>query len=1453
MFQFIKKKYFIVLVVFFTISTQAQVKCIVENYSTENGLSHDGIMDIIKGKDGFMWFGSWDGLNRFDGSNFINYKARPGYSSKLANNRVNKVKEDYLGYLWIKADDDQIYRFNKKKEVFIALSDSIDTHKHNFLRIYPYSKNVWLTTEKHGVYLISYKDSINFKTTHYSENADKNYQLKSNDIHFVYEQDDESVWIGTSKGLSFFKKNKKGVFEFDNNFVDLEFTGIDEGQNKVWFTTREGVLIYYDKVLKKFYQQIISKNSLRGVRVSKKVNVVYVTTSTGQIIKVNASTLEIENQYQLKEESFYSIFEDTRGLLWIEPEVNGVIKFDPQKETFKTYTQKNDATFQIYEKSYDVFEDKYNRLWVRMKGGGFGYYDESLDNIHHFYNKNGETNYLNSNIITARYLDSTGILWLVTNDGGIDKVIFQKDYFKHHLLFEKTDNKSDNEIRGVLSDSKGRLWLAAKSNKLIIKKNNNEIKNLFVNWPKEGIQLIYNLFEDSKGNVWIGTKGNGLYKAEPLNISRSKYKITHFVHNQHDINSISGNRIYTVFEDSNNNIWVGNYGSGINVIVERNGKIIFKNIRNSLINYPYSTCNKVRYISEDNKGRIWIATTNGLLVTNPKSDNYDSLNFDYYHNISEDITSLPSNDVLFFYKDSDANMWLSTSGGGLSKVINQGDSLTFKTYTTKQGLSSDFILSMIEDNHKNLWLTTENGITKLNLYDYSFRNYDSYDGLYKTSFSESSSVKLPNNHLLFGCVKGYIEFNPDDIMDDKINADIGFTKLDINNQEVDIISDKSPLKQNINYNNKITLDYTQNTIGINYQVLDYRSNNKQIYAYRLNGLDKVWHNVKNQKKATYTNLAPGKYVFEVKCLNDELYLNIPYKTIVITITPPFWKTNWAYFIYFVCIVLLLEVIRRIAFSMIRLRNKVAVEHQLTELKLNFFTNISHELRTPLTLIVNPIEEIALNENLSARGNEYMEVVRKNTSRMVRFVNQLLDFRKVQSGKAKLSPKRIELISFVNQIASLFSEAAYEKNIELKIVSNTDKFFVKVDDKKIDIVIYNLLSNAFKFSPENKTITVEIIKNEDDSFVIKVIDQGIGVESDKLKEIFKLYYEGEGNKVEYIEGTGIGLALCKEYVKLHNGKIYASNNVDEGLTVTIKMNSIKEEETERLTKLTTSYPIKIEEKKKTVADLNISKTQHQEEDEIKQNLPTVLIVEDNNELRRFLSNQLKKTYKIIRASNGKDGLEKAIAHIPDLILSDIMMPVMDGIEFLDKLKNNDTTSHIPIVLLTAKSTVDSKIEALNYGADYYITKPFDTNFLIASVDNLIQKRKKIFESLVADTKTVELSPSEIVVTTKDEAFLKDIIAVVEAEMINPDFKIESFAKSINMRRATFNRKFKSLTNMTAVEFVRDMRLKRAKQMLDAGEKNISEVAFDVGFNSAGYFSTCFKEKYNISPSEYIKHN
>ena len=1423
----------------------AQIKCKIENYSTEDGLSHDAIAHIIKDKEGFMWFATWDGINRFDGKNFITYKATAGDSSSLSNNRISLIKEDASGYIWLKAYDHQIYRFDKSTESFLSVANILGTNKIKFDKIIPSTKeNVWLTTIDKGIFITQKKHAGQIEISHFEQNSKNNFSIASNNLNFVFKDLDNSIWVGSDKGLDHITKVNNQGFKSKNILKNKNIKCLSIQDNNAWFGTQDGVLICYNKIHKNYWKIAISKKTINSIIKSKNENLLFITTSAGELITFNTTTLKTESKLKISDSPVFKIYQDKQGLLWIEPDKHGVFLVNPKEKKITFLSQQTDTDFLDLKHSFGFLEDNFDRVWLKLKGGGFGYYNQKNNTLDYFFNKPGDENQKFSNIVSSMYFDPSGILWISTASRGVNKIIFQKDVFQQQLIVPDAKNKSENEIRAVFTDKSNRLWLASKAGKFKVFQNNNEIKNLFVNYKTGEIGDVYCIIGDAKGNVWLGTKGNGLFKATPTNALNSQYVLKQFKVDKNNPKSISSNQIYSILEDKKGRIWIGTYDNGINLLEENQGEFYFTH---KFKNYPVTESSKVRYLAEGYKGQIWVATTNGLVTFNP--DNYDpnKLKFSRYEKIAQDKFSLGSNDVLFIYKDSDGKMWLSTAGGGLNLAIEtKGNHLKFKNFTKDNGLPSDFILSMVEDDKKNLWLATENGISKYNLLNHSFRNYDSFDGLVKTGFSESAAIKLLNGNLLFGCRNGYLTFNPREKESEKNATKMVFTNFEINNKNSNVKSVEFPLKLDINYNNNIQLDYTDNTISIYYTVLDYRSNNKQLYATRLKGFDDTWHPVKNQKKATFTNLPPGDYQFEVKCLNNELYTNIPQKKISFTINPPFWKTNLAYFLYVILILILLEAARRVAYSMIRLRNEVVVEQKMTELKLSFFTNISHELRTPLTLIVNPINEIAKNEKLSPLGTEYIETVQKNANRLVGFVNQLLDFRKVQSGNEELHIESIELVSFVNEIKALFSHAADEKNIKIKTQSNSETLTVNLDKGKMDITIYNLLSNAIKFSPNDSEISVEMKLENDTILKINVTDQGPGVDENKLEDIFKLYYETDTGKNKNV-GTGIGLALCKEYVQLHQGTIYAKNNDSSGITVSIEIdlnNEIFQNNNYR------SEFASGKLKKHPIINMQ------NDENQVVQNdyntpLPVVLIVEDNFELRTFLKRQLQNLYSVLEAENGKEGLEIAIAKLPDLIISDIMMPQMDGIELLDTLKNAIETSHIPVILLTAKSSVESKIEGLNYGADYYITKPFDTDFLMASIENLIKYRKKIFERLQNKVKTIVLEPSEMVITTKDQQFLKDIIAIVENGLTNPKFNIEVIANALNMSRVTFNRKFKSLTNMTPVEFVSDMRIKRAKQFLDAGETDIANIAYKVGFNGAGYFSTCFKEFYKVSPSDYLK--
>lgn len=917
-----KELYGLMLLLFLAMYGRAQIKCKIEHYSTEDGLSHDGVRAIIKDRDGFMWFGTWDGINRFDGQNFVTYKTRPGDSSSLRLNRIEKIVEDKQGYLWLEVYDNQVYRFDKRAKKFLSIAKILAEKKIKDILfngiLVAENGYICLSTINQGLFVLKNTGDGKVEINRYG----------SGSINFFHTDQQQQLWVGTEKGLSLCCLDQSGIYRsrpINSSFVKPEaYTCIAEHNSDIWIGTSEGELIRYDKSSRRFSKQKISQSRLNEILISRKGKQLY-TTTANNLITLNLADLSIVKATMPGVGSMLSIYEDKSGLLWIEPDKHGLIKYDPSRHAFKYFFQENDANFFNSAKDYKVFEDHTGRVWMSMKGGGFGYYNPIIDAVEYFYNRPGSADHRFSNIVGISYFDPAGILWLSTRDRGLEKIIFQQNDFKHKLLSERTLNKSDNEIRGVYSDRKKRLWISAKSGRLYVYDRGKQLKDIFTNPPADGLGLIYAFLEDGHGVMWFGTKGNGLFRAVPTDNTELKYTLTHYRADKKDVNSLSSDLIYALLEDKSGRIWVATYEYGINLIPNTSGKVQFVNTFNSFKNYPSSAL-KVRHLSEDETGKIWLATTNGLMIFKPNGKKTNEYIFKVYGKIPGDRESLGNNDVQYIYKDFKNRMWLATSGGGLNLVTSLSDNaLKVKIFTKENGLPSDYILSIVEDNAHDLWLGTENGIARLNPQQQRFRNYDSYDGLPKTGLSEAASLKLPSGDLFFGCINGYLTFNPAAIIDQKINAKMALTGFQINNKEVSPNEKRPALNIDINELKAIDLKYNENIISIDFAVLDYRSNNKQQYAYRLDGFDTEWQSVKNQRRATYTNLPPGHYVFEVKSPNADLYQNIPIKTLAINIAPPPWRTIWAYLLYLVLFGILVEVARRITFTMIRLRNKIALE------------------------------------------------------------------------------------------------------------------------------------------------------------------------------------------------------------------------------------------------------------------------------------------------------------------------------------------------------------------------------------------------------------------------------------------------------------------------------------------------------------------------------------------------
>ncbi len=1443
-----------------------QPRCKINHYSTEEGLSNDRITCMLKDSDGFMWFGTWDGLNRFDGHNFVTYKSYPGDLSKLKNDRIDEIQEDKTFYLWLKDYDKQVYRFDKRTEQFLPLSDIIkdaSKQKLSFERIISNDKGtVWLLTRNQGIFFIPNTNLPDGRYIRYGENLENASHLPSNVINFFYQDKIGQVWIGTPKGLVRLTRDKTGGYTNSGMAIDcardntLNYTAVAEDAQNLYFSTTGGFFVVYDKTTKTSRHRQLPVEQLNNLCVSKKSGDIYCSTGSGQVLRIGIADLSVTATGFKAGEPVYAIHEDQTGCLWVEPSKEGIIRFDPSNGSLNKYVQQKDALYFYRNEHAKVYEDRKGIVWVVMKSSGFGYYNNATHSFEYFYNGPDRESHRFSNMVNCIYYDKSGILWLSTDMPGLEKINFPDNYFDQHLLVNNTFFRSDNEVRGIYTDRQNRLWIGTKTGTLYVRKDGKDAAVRFIGKPPKGFGPIYSILQDHNGVIWLGTKQNGLFRAEPADSTGQTYTISHYKDDANDANSLNGNDVYTIVEDKQGRIWAGTFDKGLNQVVTVNHHTSFISTKNAFPQYPKNSFNKIRHMACDEKGNLWIGTTTGLLVMDATcSKTPANCRFTGYSKIPGDKESLGNNDVQFIFMDQHHNMWLLTSGGGLCRCLSSDifKSLKCKNYTTNDGLPNDYLVSCLEDKQNNLWLCTQKGIARFNTNTGQFRNYDSDDGLPKSRYAEASCTRLADGTMVFGSVNGYLSFNPEKITDYKIDTRIALTNLQINNQNRVSGDRDSILHVNINYAANLQLNYNQNNISIDYMLLDYRTVNDQEYVYRLKGFDTIWHNNQSQRRATYNNLAPGNYTFEVKSQNSERYLHQPVTSLAITILPPPWRTWWAYILYILTGAIILEVIRRTGVAMLHLRQRIAIEQKMTELKLNFFTNVSHELRTPLTLILNPIQQIASRENLSPQGKAYIDIVQKNAGRMVRFINQLLDLRKAQSGKATLKISRVDIVSFIKHIGEYFSDTAHEKQITLDIVTDTDELYVFIDAEKIDIVIYNLLVNAFKFSPSGKRIQVNIKHSvEKGNATITVSDEGTGVPEKMLEDIFELYFEDGHSNGNNMKGFGIGLALSREMVALHHGKIWAENNSQHGLSVNVEMLLGKAhyaaDECSYLDLPETSGSAFGEAAEISAIFQNTSTGGQASA------LPVLLLVEDNFELQALLKSQLGVLFRIEVASNGEEGLQKALTLVPDLILSDVMMPRMDGITMLSHLKNNTGTSHIPIVLLSAKSSVENQVEGLQYGADLYLTKPFNNNLLMASLANLLNRRKKLFEMLTPQrTAKVELNARPITITSGDELFLKQVIDLVEKGMADPDFNIDLMAGTMNMARSTFYKKFKSLTNMTLVEFIRDMRLQRSKQYMDAGETNISGIAYAVGFNDARYFSTCFREKYNLTPTEYLKAN
>ena len=1111
-------------------------------------------------------------------------------------------------------------------------------------------------------------------------------------------------------------------------------------------------------------------------------------------------------------------------------------------------------------------------------GGGFSFYDRKEQCLVPFYDELGSSDWRFSNKIHSTFSDKQGNLWICTHSKGLEKVTFRSVQFSMLTPEEHSYESLSNEVRALCEDKHKNIWVGLKDGRLRVYDANHKYLGFLTetgNVSLSGVPMkgtVYDITQDSKGVLWIATKGDGLVRAESVAPNGLSYKLSRYRYDEDDMYSLSNDNVYCVYEDHNGRIWVATFANGINYISkDKAGNTIFVNHRNNLKGYPIDLCYKTRFITSDNNGHLWVGTTAGAVAFDENFKTPEEIQFHHFSRNPNDAKSLSNNDVHWIIATKKKELYLATFGGGLNKLlsIDKNGNGVFKSYSVLDGLPSDVLLSIREDKKQNLWMSTENGISKFIPDEERFENYDDRSITFRVRFSEAASAVTSKGKMLFGASNGIFMFDPDSINKSRFVPPIVLSKLVIANQDI-VPGEGSVLKVGLDDTKELVLSHKENIFAIQYAALDYTNPQNIQYAYILEGFEHQWTYADRLRNATYTNLPKGHYTFKVRSTNSDGVWVDNTRFLDIVVLPSFWETPLAYFLYVLFILLVIFVAVYILFTIYRLKHEVSVEQQVSDIKLRFFTNISHELRTPLTLIAGPVEYVLKNSKLPEDAREQLVVVERNTNRMLHLVNQILDFRKIQNKKMKIQVQRVNVVAFVRKVMDNFESLAEEHNIDFLFETEKDELYLWVDEDKLEKIVFNLLSNAFKYTPGGKLIRVFI--HEDEGTVsVGVQDQGIGIAENKKKSLFVRFENLVDKNLFNQASTGIGLSLVKELVEMHKAVISVDSKLGEGSCFKVDFLKGKEhyddtvefilEDSATSSSMTIPAPV-MDATASVIPIVNPDEDIQDEESEEASNKEVMLLVEDNQELRVFLRTIFSSTYRVVEAADGMEGWSKALKFVPDIIISDVMMPEKDGTEMTKELRADMTTSHIPIVLLTAKTSIESKLEGLEYGADDYITKPFSATYLKARVENLLSQRRKLQslyrDNLMNNTHVSSLSTSEEAATEEeklpdmspnDRKFMDKLVELMEANMDNGDLVVDDLVREVAVSRSVFFKKLKTLTGLAPIEFIKEMRINRAAQLIETGEFNMTQISYMVGINDPRYFSKCFKSKLGMTPTEY----
>jgi signal transduction histidine kinase/ligand-binding sensor domain-containing protein/AraC-like DNA-binding protein len=1355
----------------FSASVFAQSPSITfDHVAIEDGLSQSTVFAITQDAQGFMWFGTRDGLNRFDGRRVKVFRNDPADPSTISDNTIYCLMTDSKGRVWV-GTRHGLNLYNEKNDNFIRDFSFNRAEISSATCLFEdRSKNIWIGT-RGGLKLLLEGDTA--KVVYFNHDPSKPSSLMDDNVRSVYQDHEGTIWIGTSLGLS------KLIYRSptDYAFTSFSISGAANGEPQTnW-----------------------------------------VNTIIGQ----------------------------ADGYLLVGTEKNGLLLFDIAKSAFiPTIERRHDVESRTVR---CITKDGHNNFWVGTIGGIY-ILNQQFELIKKLNNIPDNDATISDNSVRAIYFDKAGSCWAGAFRGGVNFYNPTSNHFGE-IKFGPEFPDLKFKVAGALTvDKQQNIWIGTEGNGLYYVDRFHKVIKHFGRESSNKNSLSHNnvkclLLEEGKG-IWIGTlKGLNYY-----NFQQNKF--TQYLSNPKDPNSLPDDIIYDITRDSHGDLWIATFRGGLVKFSPPSGRFYKMFAPQSLDSLVYDSEGITRLYTDSNKS-LWIGTLGGV---NKKG--IDETTFTQYTPNATDTVSIKGDYVLSLFEDSDRRLWIGTRGSGLNLLRKDGK--TFQNFTVEDGLPGNSVYGILEDNKGYLWLSTDNGLSRLDKKNKVFKNFNEIDGLICKEFNFNSFAKDHLGYLYFGGYNGIVYFHPDSIRENKLPPALRFTELKLFNKAIKPISGSDAiLKQSLTATKELEFKHDQNVFSIEFAVLNYVKASKNQFAYKLDGFETQWNIVK-EPIATYMNLGPGEYKLLAKGSNNDGVWNDEPLALTITVLPPPWKTWWAYTFYVSLVLTLLYIWYRFKVKQVQLEHAFQIEHlekqkqdELHHAKLNFFTNIAHEIRTPLTLMIGPVDHIydRLRQNDGLKKD--IGMVKTNTDRLMRLLNQLLDFQKHETGNVSLKVRRNNFVDFIKEIILPFEDFAEARNITLHAIFPEQPVPLWFDHDELSKVFNNLLTNAFKFTPGGGQVWIRIHQEfedgSDDHYTVKITleDNGLGIPDHQLEKIFHRFYQAENTGI-HETGFGIGLSLAKGIIELHHGQISVESceatSDQHGYTrfyITLPGGNSHFDREQIYEE--SAPPAEIDSiegpSENALAGNNGQHDQY-----------LILVVEDNDDIREYVSNILTQNhYAVISCCNGQEGIQAATEKLPDLILSDVMMGSVNGLDLLTHVKGDVRTSHIPVILLTARVAVNHQVEGLVTGADDYITKPFNVQLLLAKINNHLKIRERLKEKYC---RMVTLQPQAEEIEGPDDKFLKHLMEILDKNLLDAEFNVTKLSREIGMSRPVLFRKTKMLTGLSVIDLIRSVRLKKAEMLLKQKKLSISEVAFAVGFNDPKYFSKSFKEQYGKSPSQFM---